>query len=294
MKFIISSNVENLRAAKPDATVEAEYGDAVVEGRILTMAHHGPRAGQKAPCAYGNGCAAGVEAVGISHVDLDTIGGCAALLGVKFHAPSFWALAEFVDLNGPHKLASSGASAADLRRLNAYWAFSQANKVFAPRDGSVADVTPQVMKHVDAVQAILEGNEVMLQAGDRFAEGEDALGRESFVSLADGILVRQSKRFVNHLYVAPDGRVARAVVTHNPSETDLSGGAVTLSLADPIPGVNCGEILKAVFGAEAGGHAGIGGSPRGKPLPMTEALRVVAALADRTRVATSAPREDQK
>ncbi len=279
MKFIISSNVENLRTAKPDATVEAEYGDAVAEGLVLTMAHHGPRAGQKAPCAYENGCGAGVETIGLSHVDLDTIGGCLALLGQKPSAPSFWALAEFVDLNGPHKLGSSGASSVDLRRLNAYWAFSQANKVFAPRDGSVADVTAQVMKHVDAVNAILGGNEVMLRAGDRFAEGEDVLNRESFVSFADGIIVRQSKRFVNHLYVAPDGRVARAVVTHNPSESDLSGGAVTLSLADPIPGVNCGEILKSCFGPEAGGHAGIGGSPRGKPLPMTEALRVVSTLA---------------
>lgn len=289
MKFIISSNVENLRAAKPDATVEAEYGDAVAEGRVLTMAHHGPRAGQKAPCAYENGCGAGVETVGLSHVDLDTIGGCLALLGQRPPAPGFWSLAEYVDLNGPHKLVREALRPYDYRRLNAYWAFSQANRVFAPRDGSVADVTPQVMKHVEAVRAILDDDEVLLAAGDKFAEGEDALNRESFVSFADGIIVRQSKRFANHLYVAPDGRVARAVVTHNPSESDLSGGAVTLSLADPIPGVNCGEILKSVFGAEAGGHAGIGGSPRGKPLPMTEALRVVAALAEKLRSVPATP-----
>lgn len=35
-----------------DATVEAEYGDDVVEGEILTLAHHGSRSNNPAPCTH--------------------------------------------------------------------------------------------------------------------------------------------------------------------------------------------------------------------------------------------------
>ena len=51
MRFVLSSDPRKLAAAianQPSATVEAEYGDALVEGSVLTMAHHGPRTGQKA------------------------------------------------------------------------------------------------------------------------------------------------------------------------------------------------------------------------------------------------------
>ncbi len=53
-RFLLSLNQANLAqaiAGRPSATVEAESGNTVVSGSIITMAHHGPRAGQKTPCA---------------------------------------------------------------------------------------------------------------------------------------------------------------------------------------------------------------------------------------------------
>lgn len=277
--ILISNNAPALQACEPHVTVEAEYGEAVVSGSLLTMAHHGPRAGQKAPCAYGNDCVQKTPGlvVGVSHVDLDTIGGIMAALGSKLDVPSFWRLAEQVDLGGAHKLATFGANVEDLGRLYAYWAFSQSVRVYAPRDGSVADVTSDVFQHVEALTAILSGARALLDAGEAFRDDESALNRETFQSIEGGVILRSSIRFVNHLYVAPDGQVGRAVVTHN-SGNDLSGGAITLSLADPIEGVSCGAILRDLFGPEAGGHAGIGGSPRGKPLPYSEAVRTADAI----------------
>ena len=281
LKILIANNAVALQAAKPDVTVEAEYGDAVVTGSLLTMAHHGPRTGQPAPCSYSNGCAPGVQTIGVSHVDLDTIGGVLATLGRKpIGGLKFWQLAEFVDLNGAHKLGLSGAAPEDLRRLRAYWAFSQTVRVYAPRDGSVADVTADVLKHVVAVEKILACDEDMLRAGDSFAEGEAKLNAESFVSFEGGVILRHAARFANHLYTTPSGQIAKGVVTWN-NGADLSGGAITMSLADPVPGVSCGEILKDLFGPEAGGHAGIGGAPRGKALPKEEAVRAAEALAKR-------------
>jgi len=285
LKILIANNAPALQAATPGVTVEAEYGEAVATGSVLTMAHHGPRAGAPAPCSYGNGCAPGAESIGLSHVDLDTIGGVMAVLGRKpMGGLAFWRLAEFVDLNGAHKLALSGASAEDLRRLRAYWAFSQSVRVYAPRDGSVADVTADVLRHVAAVESILANDPAMLAAGDAFHAAESSLNAETFVGLTvalnGAVARRRSTRFANHLYVTPDGVVAKAVVTWNPGP-DLSGGAITASLADPIPGLNIGALLGEMFGPEAGGHAGIGGTARGKPLPESDAVRVAEALAVR-------------
>ena len=55
---LISNNADNLEATlktfNRTATVEAEYGERVVEGTEFTMAHHGPRAHNMCPCLYNN------------------------------------------------------------------------------------------------------------------------------------------------------------------------------------------------------------------------------------------------
>ena len=280
MRVLISSNPENLRAEKPCVTIEAEYGGVVVEGALLTLAHHGSRGHNPPPSTRPTGRVDGAETIGISHVDLDTLGGIMSVRGDKPEAPSFWELAGYVDLNGAHKLGASGASEADLRRLYAYWAASAEIRVYPPRDGSVADVTALVDELAAVVLVVLADDQAALEAGDAFKAAEDKLNADSFLALSkDGVVMRSSAAFVNHLYVTPDGQVARACVTHNPSE-DLPGGAITASLADPIPGVNVGELLGRVFGPEAGGHAGIGGSERGKVRPFNDAETFAAKLAE--------------
>jgi len=278
-KIIISSNPENLTAANPDITIEAEFGGLVVEGRLLTLAHHGERSHNPPPSTRPNGLVEGAETVGVSHIDLDTLGGILSVAGTKPVAPGFWTLAGFVDLNGAHKLGESKASDADLRRLHAYWAGAEALPVYAPRDGSVDDVTEGVSKLAALVALVLADDEATLVAGDAHKAAKEALNSASFVRLEGGIILRQSGSFVNHLYVTPSGEVARAVVTRNPSE-DVPNGAITASLADPVEGVNVGTLLGEVFGPEAGGHAGIGGSPRGIALTFADAERFTARLAE--------------
>ena len=281
--ILIANNAAALQAAEPHVTVEAEFGDAVVTGSLLTMAHHGPRAGGKAPCAYANDCLPTTPGlvIGVSHADLDTAGGVMAAMGCKPDAPSFWALAEFVDLNGAHKLGLSGASEEDLRRLYAFWAVSKTVRIYAPRDGTVADVTADMLKLTSALKEILRGEgvpyEARLAAGMVFKAQERALNEDSFVRFERGVILRHSAQFVNHLYTTPDGRVAKAVVTWN-NGTDLSNGAITASLADPTPGIHVGDLLKTMFGPEAGGHAGIGGAPRGQAMPKEVAEKVAFTL----------------
>ena len=271
-KFLLSSNPANLKVAlegTASATVEAEYGDACVVGSVITMAHHGPRAGQPAPCSYPNTAGEGVEVAGLSHFDLDTLGGCMALFGNKPEVSGFWELAEFVDLNGPHKLGQSGASEENLRRLYAFWAWSRNYRVLPPRDGSVLDVTDKVAEGARIVERILADDAELLTAGDAYAKAEGELNKSSFIEAKDGVVVRVSGQFVNHLYTDPDGKAYEAVVGFN-----TTTGAITVSFADvPTKGKNAGEIVQSLWGKLAGGHAGIAGSPRDKRLGLDDIVR---------------------
>jgi hypothetical protein len=66
--------------------------------------------------------------------------------------------------------------------------------------------------------------------------------------------------FVNHLYTAPNGFVGGTVVAWNKAT-----GSITISRSEPSPGIlSCREIVQDLWGPEAGGHAGIAGSPRGR------------------------------
>jgi hypothetical protein len=278
-KILLSNNPDALQAAlaayKYSATVEAEYGDRLVVGSAVTMAHHGARAGNPAPCLSNNWDGSTLEAIGLSHVDLDAIGGVAALLGKKPGAHTFWQLAAFIDVNGAHKLGDSGAAVADIDRLYAWWAWNEAHKVYPPRDGTVADVTVDVHRAITALRLITEDYDKMIAAGWAFRSAEAKLNEESYVgSVAHGdVLLRVSPQFTNHLYATPGGAVAKAVVAYN-----TLVGSVTISLADPIPGISCGEIVKKLWGDLAGGHAGIAGSPRGTRMELTAMVNAAMAL----------------
>ena len=276
IQFLMSSNPANLKAAlegKASATVEAEYGDACVVGSVITMAHHGPRTGQPAPCSYPNTAGEGVEVAGLSHFDLDTLGGCMVLLGNKPEVSGFWELAEFVDLNGPHKLGQSGASEENLRRLYAFWAWSRNYRVLSPRDGSVLDVTDKVAEGAKIVERILADDAELLTAGDAYAKAEGELNKSSFIEAKDGVVVRTSSQFVNHLYADPDGKAHEAVVGFN-----TTTGAITVSFADaPTKGKTARDIVQSLWGELAGGHAGIAGSPRDKRLGLGDIVRTTEA-----------------
>jgi hypothetical protein len=266
-------------------TVEAEYGAFVAEGRLYTAAHHQP-AGTKyagthvggtrsSPCNDTNipVLDGGDGAVLVSHVDLDTFGGCLRALGGfegLFVYKGFWTLAEFVDVRGPHKLGRSGASERDLRALYAFWAWSKASPRL-PRD-QVTDVTDLVRSAGAALVKILAGDTEMLAAGDAMRAAETDLNRRTFVRRDGPIIVRIAevgRDFCNHLYADPSGAPASAVACYN-----RENGSVTISLADLVPGVSCRAIVQSLWGPEAGGHDGIAGSPRGQD--MTEAgLRAV-------------------
>lgn len=68
----------------PVSTVEAEYGDKCVVGRGgETLAHHGSRSINPAPCLFDNISGRAHGTIIVSHLDLDAVGGILALDGRK-------------------------------------------------------------------------------------------------------------------------------------------------------------------------------------------------------------------
>jgi len=210
---------------------------------------------------------------GVSHIDLDALGGILGLIGTRPGPRSFWGLAAFIDVNGPHKLSESVASPEDSARLFAWWAWSETHRCFAPRDGSVADVTDYVTDATETLVSILDDDPEMLARGAEWRSKKEELNKSSFFECVNDVIVRVHVEFVNGLYTDPNGHVAKAVVGYNPER-----GSVTISLADPISGVSCAEIARMLWGPLAGGHAGIAGSPRGEEMRLSELARARDAM----------------
>jgi hypothetical protein len=275
---VISSSPATLSAmlfgvavcGKLSATVEAEYGDVTVRGAVATLAHHGANKGNLCPCLHEG--VMEVDVIGVSHLDLDTIGGIWGLVGNKPVAPSFWELAAFVDVNGAHKLAESGASEQDIARLYAWWAYNENHKTFPPRDGSVMDCTQAVMLAFGALESILRDDAEMLAIGAAFRAAEDKLEVASFVERIGEVLVRSSENFVNHLYVHSDA--ASAVVGYS-----TKFKSITVSFASPRYNDDACAFVQSLWGNLAGGHQGIAGSPRGTEYTLEDAIEVARKLA---------------
>lgn len=294
-RFIHIPTADLAREATAAVTVEAEYGSFVMEGTVFTAAHHqgsGPFAGRHlpgfeetgrpSPCNDDGIPVLGLhDVVAVSHIDLDSVGG--ALRTVADFAPlydgrfaGFWDLSEHIDVSGAHRLDPDHEWAPALR---AVWAWMQAHRPRFSRE-EIEDCSE--FMHAAGqmlVRLLVEGDADLLAAGQAMADAEAALNEESLVRVVEAgdrlVAVREAGQFVNHLYRLPDGRVAAAVVARN---TKMS--SVTVSLADAIEGFVCRDIVQGLWGPDAGGHAGIAGSPRGREMTTDDLDALATAVVD--------------
>lgn len=289
MLVILAPNLELAKIAAPLAqlTVEAEYGSVVIEGSRYTAAHHqampSPFAAthvggsRPAPCNDPNipVCRSAL----VSHLDLDTIGGVLRGQGHEelFDSPNeFWRVAEFVDVNGPHKLHLAKTTVHHAEMIDAWWAWSRAN-LPRPAMDRLSDVTDEISRARVALVRIVSRAPELIEAGMVFRAKEVELNRSTYRGTTGHLIVRETRdvrESANHLYATPSGDVAAGIVTRN-----LATGAVTVSISDPIVGVSCREFVQSLWGPEAGGHDGIAGGPRGLQI-STEAFHDVVKAFD--------------
>jgi len=282
-QIVVSASPVALSAAlegKRSVTVEAEYGDVVVEGSLLTLAHHGSRSGNPVPCTRENALVEGVEVVGLSHVDLDALGGVLSVCGRKPGPAGFWALAAHVDVNGSHKAQDHEAWAAHHLELQAYHAWSSTRRVQVPREG-VLDVTEIADEGCKVLEAIFGGDAVLLAQGETWASGtrdaEAAAWIEDIVVLDRAVRVFAGLVFGSAWYRMKSGQVADAVVWYNTRTGEIN---LSFEAGDNSP-VSAVEVMQTLFGPLAGGRRGIAGGPRGVRLGLDGLVRVVGEVTAR-------------
>lgn len=269
-KVILAPTLEEAQKVEsPVATVEAEYGGAVIEGTEVTLAHHVEAyRGNPAPCITEVEPIQGGTIL-VSHLDLDTLGGIAALTGQKPEHSGFWRAAEFIDLHGPHRIMEVDEELRPLFR--AYWAYSAQNRL--PRFTEATDVTEIVQAHLDVIRRIIDGDEELIEDGKRWAEEleqkqEDALMEEDDLCR---VFVTQNTPTAAAYYSPSLGKVIPATISYN-----LRFGAITVACEGGQ--FDARSIVQKLWGPEAGGHPGIAGSPRGKRMAAADLARAVEAV----------------
>lgn len=297
-KVILAPTKELAETTHADATVEAEYGDYCIEGKTVTLAHHGSRSSNPAPC---NADVKPLDiskpqTILISHIDLDTLGGIMALTGEKPYDPSFWAAAEKIDVEGQHH--SHELNPIDKQKMDAFhaWVASQPR---APRYTELTDVTQSIQDRMNVVRAICDerhpSHQQLINDGIRW-DRETAAAIESKL-VAENKYVRAFQTdsvFCSASYYSPKQNIiVPATVSYN--ETFNS---ITVAFEDGGKQYSACQIVQAMWGPAAGGRDGIAGSPRGQSMDYEDfkiaARNVRDVLAGKIRVEDIKPVEESR
>ena len=259
---------EQARELDADFTVEAEYGDSCIEGKKQTLAHHGSRSHNPAPCNWDVKPEDGGSIL-ISHIDLDTIGGVLAITGDKIEDPEFWRGAEHLDVYGPHHIHDLSPEVQD--QLNAVDAWEESLETHGFE--SPADVKELVRNYAEFLEKVLNmDHPEHLQVIGRGREWATAAVRETEQRCVfENELVRAFRTdgpFCSAAYYSPrQGIIIPCTISFHEQF-----GSITVAFADggreKGGALSAREIVQELWGPLAGGRDGIAGSPRGQK--MTE------------------------
>lgn len=278
-RIILAPSYDMAKNINTEATVEAEYGDECLEGTMVTLAHHGPRSNNPAPCNTPDVPELPPFAtVVVSHIDLDTLGGIYALQGRKPEDDRFWEAAEKIDVKGAHHIHELDKDIQD--KLNAYYAYNDGQP--RQRYTETIDVTKQIDDIYNVVNAIVDINDPehdkLIAAGKEWAqtrekEVEDQLiyeNKDVRVFDTNGIFCAASYFSPNQDVIIP------ATVTYNEKFK-----SITLAFEDGGKQLDAREIVQELWGPEAGGREGIAGSPRNVEMTKDDLAKLVNELTER-------------
>lgn len=275
-RVILAPSYDMAKNINAEATVEAEYGDECLEGTMATLAHHGPRANNPAPCNTSDVPKLPPFAtVVVSHIDLDTLGGIYALQGRKPEDDRFWEAAEMIDVKGVHHIHELDKDIQD--KLNAYYAYNYNHA--GERYSETADVTKQVEDAYGVINDILDidapEHDMLIADGKEWAQAREAAVEAQLIYEDKNMRVFDSNGvFCAASYYSPkQDALIPATVTYNEKTK-----TITLGFEDGGKQYNAMEIVRSVWGPEAGGREGIAGSPRGIEMTKDDLHALVERL----------------
>lgn len=278
-RIILAPSYDMAKNINTEATVEAEYGDECLEGTMVTLAHHGPRSNNPAPCNTPDVPELPPFAtVVVSHIDLDTLGGIYALQGRKPEDDRFWEAAEKIDVKGAHHIHELDKDIQD--KLNAYYAYNDGQP--RQRYTETIDVTKQIDDTYNVVNAIVDINDPehdkLIAAGKEWAQTREKEVEDQLVYENKDVRVFDTNGiFCAASYFSPNQDViVPATVTYNKKFK-----SITLAFEDGGKQLDAREIVQELWGPEAGGREGIAGSPRNVEMTKDDLAKLVNELTER-------------
>lgn len=278
-RVILAPSYDIAKNIKAEATVEAEYGDECLEGTMVTLAHHGPRSNNPAPCnTLDVPELPPFATVVVSHIDLDTLGGIYALQGRKPEDYRFWEAAEMIDVKGAHHIHELDKDIQD--KLNAYYAYNDGQP--RQRYTEAIDVTKQIDDTYNVVNAIVDINDPehdkLITAGKEWAQTREKEVEDQLVYENKDVRVFDTNGiFCATSYFSPNqNTICPATVTYNEKFK-----SITLAFEDGGKQLNAKEIVQELWGPEAGGREGIAGSPRNVEMTKNDLAKLVNELTER-------------
>lgn len=278
-KVILAPSYEIAKTIKAEATVEAEYGDECLEGTMTTLAHHGLRSNNPAPCNTPNvPKLPSFATIVVSHIDLDTLGGIYALQGKKPDDDRFWEAAEMIDVKGAHHIHELDQDIQD--KLNAYYAYNDEQP--KQRYTEAIDVTKQIDNTYNVVKAIVDINDPehdkLIAAGKEWAQTREKEVEDKLVYENKDVRVFDTNGiFCAASYFSPNqNTICPATITYNEKFK-----SITLAFEDGGKQLNAREIVQELWGPEAGGREGIAGSPRNVEMTKDDLAKLVNEVTEK-------------
>ena len=253
------------------ASVEMEYGTKVKEGLKVTLAHHVEKYKKELPpCVREVEVLTKGSTIGISHLDLDTVGGVLALMGKKPMDSAFWEVAGFIDENGPHHLHKYSQKIQD--QLNAYWAWSSTN--MPGYDKKIQDVTSLVLKHSEALHRIIEREPIIIKRGREWRE-KLTMRVERALSYEDDLM----RVFISNGVKCTSCYYSEVMKKSVPLILEYNTHKKKITVSSNDKRFDAEQLLKSVFGDESGGKkngsGSIAGTPRNKVMNHKDFNRLV-------------------
>jgi hypothetical protein len=266
----------NLSKYQRTATVEAEYGDIVIEGTVITLAHHVRKYKHNPPpCTYKLEKPVNLDAIGISHIDADTVGGVITLIndGDNILPQYMWDVIGYIDINGYHRAYNHPRFNECKIYIHALFKYlEEVNSLYSINTISsieCIDVSNIMRNAIDVLKSIKNNNKVMMLKGYLYEKQMKSLEKKSFVDMAitkryRRVILRSSNKFVNHLYRHSD-IIADILVGYN-----VESKSITLSFEKDI-GISARDYMRRLYGNKAGGHKTIAGTPRDESYDIKDA-----------------------
>lgn len=278
-QILLAPTYDIAKTINAEATVEAEYGDKCLEGTMATLAHHGPRANNPAPCNTPDvPVLPPFATIVVSHIDLDTLGGIYALQGRKPEDDRFWEAAEKIDVEGAHHIHELDQDIQD--KLNAYYAYNDGQP--RQRYTEAIDVTKQIDDAYNVVNAIIDINDPehdkLIAAGKEWAQTREKEVEDQLVYENKDVRVFDTNGiFCAASYFSPNQNIiCPATITYNEKFK-----SIILAFEDGGKQLNARKIVQELWGPEAGGREGIAGSPRNVEMTKNDLAKLVNELTER-------------